>query len=275
MRQYLDALSAILEDGDRRGDRTGVGTLALFGVPLTFDLREGFPTVTTKKLFFKTMARELLWFISGSSDISILQEQGVHIWDDDVSKEAWQTKARFPTDAGRIYGVQWRGWTSPDGRYVDQLAEVIEGIKQNPFGRRHVVTAWNPGEISQMALPPCHMFYQFSVSSDGRLSLNMYQRSCDMMLGVPFNIASYALLLSMVAQVADLQPGTLKLFLGDAHIYLNHLEGARRQISREPLPLPTLWLNPEVRLIDEFTMDDIELRGYECHPHIKLPLNTG
>lgn len=272
MKQYLDALRYILERGDERLDRTGVGTKAAFAIPIRFEMADGFPAVTTKKLAFRQVAAELLWFLRGSSDVKELQKMGCHIWDANADAPYWKPRACFEGDLGRIYGVQWRRWRAPDGREIDQLAEVVGRIKTDPYDRRLVVTAWNPGELEMMALPPCHMFFQFFVRTDGTLSLSMYQRSCDMFLGVPFNIASYALLLHMVAQVTGLAPGELTLVLGDAHIYLNHLEQVKEQLSREPYPLPELRLNPNVKSLDDFALEDIELANYRHHPAIPAPL---
>ncbi|MBI4018044.1 MAG: thymidylate synthase [Candidatus Aenigmarchaeota archaeon] len=271
MQQYLDVLRDVLENGNDRPTRTGISTRAVFGRQMRFGMNDGFPAVTTKKLAFESLKAELLWFISGSSDVKDLQKLGCHIWDANAEAQYWKHKARFPGDLGRIYGVQWRQWMSPSGRTVDQLAQVIENIKDNPGSRRHVVMAWNPGEIGQMALPPCHVFFQFFVA-DEKLSLSMYQRSCDMFLGVPFNIASYSLLLHMVAQVCGLKANEFIHMLGDTHIYHNHFEQVKEQLKRKPLPLPRLWLNPEVKSIDGFRMDDIKLLDYQHHPPIKAPM---
>lgn len=271
---YLDVLQEILDTGADRGDRTGTGTRALFGKTMRFDLSQGFPAVTTKKLAFKAVKSELLWFLEGSSDDNRLKELNGSektIWTANAEADYWKAKAKFPGDLGRVYGVQWRKWQKPDGSTVDQIAEVIEGIEKDPNGRRHIVTSWNPGELDQMALPPCHMFFQFFVAN-GKLSLYMHQRSCDMFLGVPFNIASYALLLAMVAQVTGLEQGELVHSLGDAHIYNNHFDAVKEQLSRDPLPSPTLWLNPEVKDIDSFTMDDIKLVDYKSHDAIKAEM---
>lgn len=252
-------------------DRTGVGTRALFGLQMRFNMNDGFPALTTKKLAFKAVKSELLWLIEGSdSDERLKELNGTEktIWSANAESEYWKPKAKFPGDMGRIYGVQWRAWRKPDGGTVDQLAEAIEKIKRNPSDRRILVTAWNPGELDEMALPPCHMFFQFFVA-DGKLSLFMHQRSCDMFLGVPFNIASYSLLLHMVAQVTKLTPHEFIHSLGDAHIYHNHFEQVQEQVSRTPLKPPTLWLNPEVTDIDSFTMNDIRLENYESHPPIR------
>lgn len=271
MLQYLSVLKNILENGTDRDDRTGVGTRAVFGMQMRYNLTDGFPALTTKKLAFNTVKAELLWFLSGSSDVRELQKLGCHIWDANAEAPYWKDKARFPGDLGRVYGVQWRSWQAPGGKTVDQIHEVIERIKKNPYDRRLIVSAWNPGELEQMALPPCHAFFQFFVAG-GKLSLQMYQRSCDMFLGVPFNIASYALLLCMVAQVTGLEVGEFVHTLGDAHIYLNHFEQVREQVNREPYSLPKLWLNPEIKNIDNFKMDDIKLLDYECHPAIKAEM---
>lgn len=272
--QYLDLLQNILNDGSDRSDRTGVGTRALFGQQMRFDMANGFPAVTTKKLAFKAVKSELLWFLEGSNDDNRLKELNGSektIWTANGEADYWKPKAQFPGDLGRIYGVQWRSWKKPSGETVDQLGEVIEKIKTNPYDRRLIVTAWNPGELDEMALPPCHMFFQFFVA-DGKLSLFMHQRSCDMFLGVPFNIASYSLLLHMVAQVTNLTPGEFIHSLGDTHIYNNHFDQVKEQLTREPLDPPTLWLNPKVKDIDSFTMDDIKLENYEHHDPIKAPM---
>ena len=271
MKRYLDALKYILENGIDRQDRTGTGTKAIFGMQMRFNLQDGFPALTTKKLNFNSAKAELIWFISGSSDVKELQKLGSHIWDANAESDYWKPKARFPGDLGRIYGVQWRNWKSPDGKEIDQLANAIKLIKENPTSRRIIVTAWNPSEIEQMALPPCHAFFQFFVANN-QLSLQMYQRSCDMFLGVPFNIVSYSLLLHMVAQVTGLKPAEFIHTLGDAHIYHNHFEQVKEQLSRKPFPLPKLWLNPDIRNIDDFTMDDIKLENYQHHPSIKAEM---
>jgi len=271
MKQYLDALRYIMEQGVDREDRTGIGTRAVFGMQMRYDMSDGFPAVTTKKLAFQTLTAELLWFISGSRDVRELQRMGCHIWDANATADYWLPKSEFEGDVGRIYGVQWRSWRTPNGTEIDQLKQVIRQIKEKPYSRRHLVSAWNPGELDQMALPPCHILFQFFVAED-TLSLHMIQRSCDMFLGVPFNIASYSLLLHMVAQVTDLQPGEFIHTLSDAHIYHNHFDQVQTQLSRTPKPLPQLRLNTDVREIDEFTMDDIHLDKYDHHPSIKAPM---
>lgn len=279
MKQYLDALRHVLENGADRKDRTGVGTRAVFGMQLRFNMEDGFPAVTTKKLPWKSVASELLWFIEGSDDERRLAEilHGTRdsgkstIWTANAEADYWKQKAKFTGDLGRVYGVQWRRWKAPDEREIDQLANAISTIKENPASRRIIVTAWNPGEIEQMALPPCHAFFQFFVVN-GKLSLQMYQRSCDMFLGVPFNIASYSLLLHMIAKITNLQPYEFVHTLGDAHIYHNHFEQVKEQLSRKPLPLPKLWLNPNIKSINDFKMDDIKLEGYTFHPPIKAEM---
>lgn len=260
------------EGVDRKG--RNATTRALFAIPMRFNLEEGFPAVTTKKLAFKGVKGELLWFLEGSSDDNRLKEimgSDHTIWTDNANSDYWKPKAKFEGDLGRIYGVQWRNWQTPDGRVVDQLKNAIEKLKTNPSDRRLIVSAWNPGEIDDMALPPCHMLFQF-FAADGKLSLHMVQRSCDMFLGVPFNIASYALLLSMVAQIVEMKPYECILTLNDAHIYHEHFEAVKEQLSREPLSLPTLKLNPEIKDIDKFTMEDIALENYQSHPAIKAQM---
>ena len=271
MKQYLDALKHVLENGTDKQNRTGTGARAVFGMQMRFNMNDGFPAVTTKKLAFNSMKAELLWFIKGSSDVKELQKLGCHIWDANAEADYWKPKARFSGDLGRIYGVQWRKWKNPDGKEVDQLTEAIKKIKEEPFSRRIIVNAWNPGELEQMALPPCHTFFQFFVA-DNKLSLQMYQRSCDMFLGIPFNIASSSLLLHMIAQVTNLEPHEFVHTLGDCHIYLNHFNQVKDQLKREPLPLPQLKLNPNIKNIDDFKMEDIELVNYEHHPAIKAPM---
>ena len=252
MRQYLDVLRKALESGVERDDRTGTGTRAIFGEVLRFRMRDGFPAVTTKRLAFRSVLAELLWFIAGSSDVSELHALGTHIWDGNAYAPYWTPKARFEGDAGRNYGQQWRDWIAPDGRHVDQLADVIRGIRERPESRRHVVTAWNPGELDATSLPACHALFQLFVA-DGRLSLMMYQRSCDLFLGVPFNIAQYAVLLHLIAQIAELVPDELVHVLADAHVYRDHFDAAREQLGREPFPPPTLVLDPSLRSLDGVT----------------------
>jgi thymidylate synthase len=273
MRVYLDILDKVMKEGIDREGRNGA-TRALFGQTMRFDLSQGFPAVTTKKLAFKAVKSELLWFLEGSNDDNRLKELNGSertIWTDNAEAPYWTPKAKFPGDLGRVYGVQWRNWQTPDGRKTDQVAELVEMLKKDPHSRRLIVTAWNPGELDQMALPPCHMFMQCFVA-DGKLSMIMHQRSCDLFLGVPFNIASYSLLLSMLAQVTGLKVGEFVHSLGDTHIYHDHFDAVAEQLTREPLPLPQLWLNPDVMEIDKFTMDDIKLVGYESHPPIKAKM---
>ncbi len=279
MKQYLDALKYVLENGIDRQSRTGIKTRALFGMQMRFNMEDGFPAVTTKKLQWKSVVSELLWFIEGSDDERRLAEilhgtrdkEKTTIWTSNAQADYWKPKARFDGDLGRIYGVQWRKWKVPDGREIDQLAEAIRLIKENPTSRRIIVNAWNPGELQEMALPPCHAFFQFFVANN-KLSLLMYQRSCDMFLGVPFNIASYSLLLHMVAQVSGLKPAEFVHVLADAHIYHNHFEQVKEQLIRKPFPLPKLWLNPEIKNIDDFAMVDIKLENYQHHPPIKAEM---
>jgi len=270
MKQYNNLLKKVLEEGADRETRNGK-TRALFGLQMRFNMADGFPAVTTKKLAFKAVKSELLWFIEGSNDDNRLKELNSSertIWTDNAEAPYWAPKAKFPGDLGRVYGVQWRKWQGPNGKVVDQIAEVIEKIKTDPTNRRLIVSAWNPGELDQMALPPCHMFFQFFVAN-GKLSLLMHQRSCDMFLGVPFNIASYSLLLAMVAQVTNLVPHEFVHSLGDAHIYHDHLDAVKEQLSREPLTLCSLKLNPSVKNINDFKMEDIELENYQSHPPIR------
>jgi thymidylate synthase len=252
----------VLEQGVRKEDRTGTGTLSVFGHQMRFDLRDGFPLVTTKKLHLRSIIHELLWFLRGETNVAYLKENGVSIWDE------WADETG---ELGPIYGYQWRSWPSADGGAIDQIAQVVEQIKTNPDSRRLIVSAWNVGQIEQMALPPCHAFFQFYVA-EGRLSCQLYQRSADIFLGVPFNIASYALLTLMIAQVTDLEPGEFVHTFGDAHLYSNHLDQATTQLAREPYPLPTMRLNPVVRSIFDFRFEDFELIGYQAHPHIKAPV---
>ncbi|HEY2751460.1 thymidylate synthase [Phenylobacterium sp.] len=260
-RQYLDLLADILANGVKREDRTGTGTLGVFGRQMRFDLARGFPLLTTKKLHRKSIILELLWFLRGDTNIRWLQERGVSIWDE------WADETG---ELGPVYGKQWRSWTAPDGRVIDQITAVVDGLKTNPTSRRHIVSAWNPAEVEDMALPPCHCLFQFFVA-DGKLSCQLYQRSADVFLGVPFNIASYALLTMMVAKVTGLEPGEFVHTLGDAHLYLNHLEQAREQLRREPLPLPLLEIAERDDLF-AFEYDDFKLRGYRAHERINAPI---
>jgi thymidylate synthase len=301
MKQYLDALRQVLEHGEQRDDRTGVGTRSLFGLQQRYNLSESFPAVTTKKLAWRACVGELLWMIEGSGDERRLAEitHGTSdgtatIWTPNALAPYWKPKSKFEGDLGRVYGVQWRHWRThqhraagsyvndfghsysvPAGvveREVDQLKDLIAGLKKDPFGRRHVLTAWNPGELDQMALPPCHVFAQFYVSRDRKLSCQMYQRSCDMFLGVPFNIASYSLLTHLIARTCDMAVGEFVHVLGDAHIYLNHVEQVKEQLDREPLPAPQLLLNPNVTDIFDFKMSDITLEGYTSHASIRAEM---
>jgi thymidylate synthase len=301
MKTFLNALQQTLDTGTTRTDRTGTGTISLFGMQQRYDLSAGFPAVTTKKLAWRAVVSELLWFIEGSGDEKRLREilhgsaesSKTTIWTANATAPYWQPRAKFEGDLGRVYGVQWRHWRTPvehkqetfkdefgtsynrqgsvHFQEVDQLVELINGIKADPYGRRHILSAWNPGELKSMALPPCHCFAQFYVA-DGKLSCQMYQRSCDMFLGVPFNIASYSLLTHMIAQVCGLGVGEFVHTLGDAHVYLNHVDQVREQLSREPLAAPTLWLNPDITDITKFTMADIRLDGYESHGAIAAPM---
>ena len=301
MIQYLNALKQVLEQGEVRDDRTGVGTIGLFGMQQRYNLADAFPAVTTKKLAWRACVGELLWMLEGSGDERRLAEithgtsdGTVTIWTPNAQAPYWKPKAKFEGDLGRVYGVQWRKWktyikhsgesfksdtgswftstTSVEEGAVDQIHSLINGIKNDPYGRRHILSAWNPGELSAMALPPCHILAQFYVSKDGRVSCQMYQRSCDMFLGVPFNIASYSLLTHLIAQVCDLAVGEFVHVLGDAHIYLNHVEQVKEQLQREPLPGPQLRLNPDVRDITKFTMADISLEGYTSHGAIQAEM---
>jgi len=285
---YLSSLKNILENGDDRPDRTGVGTRSIFGLQMRFNLEDGFPAITTKKLAWRAVVSELLWFIEGSGDELRLREilhgsrfsEKKTIWTDNAQAPYWVKKRlqRHPGDLGRVYGVQWRRWRKPLIRINkvvlqnhDQLLELISGLKEDPYSRRHIISAWNPGELDFMALPPCHMMAQFYVNN-GKLSCQMYQRSADMFLGVPFNIASYALFTHMIAQVCNFEVGDLIITIGDAHIYANHFDQVKEQLAREPLPLPTLKLNPEISVITDFEMEDIELEGYQSHDAIKAPM---
>jgi thymidylate synthase len=301
MKTYLDAMKEVLSKGTTKSDRTGTGTISLFGMQQRYDLAQGFPAVTTKRLAWKSVVSELLWFIEGSGDERRLREllhgsaesSKTTIWSANATASYWAPRAEYPGDLGRVYGVQWRHWRTPvehksetfkddfgsqynrEGsvhfKEVDQLKNLIDGIKRDPHGRRHILTAWNPGELESMALPPCHCFAQFYVNN-GKLSCQMYQRSCDMFLGVPFNIASYSLLTHLIAQVCNLEVGEFVHVLGDAHIYLNHVEQVNEQLTREPLPSPQLWLNPDIRDITKFTMADIRLDGYQSHDAIKAEM---
>ncbi|MBX3171314.1 MAG: thymidylate synthase [Candidatus Eremiobacteraeota bacterium] len=262
MHEYLRVLREVRERGIFKEDRTGTGTLSLFGAQMRFDLAAGFPAVTTKKLHMKSILYELLWFLRGDTNVHWLQQHGVSIWDEWADSEG---------NLGRIYGAQWRSWRRPDGATIDQIRQVVEGLQKNPDSRRHIVSAWNPGELDEMSLPPCHAFFQFYVAQ-GRLSCQLYQRSADLFLGVPFNIASYAALTMMMAQVCGLQLGDFVHTLGDAHIYSNHLEQVDLQLSRTPNPLPTLKLNPERRQLEDFEYEDFELINYQHHPAIKAPV---
>jgi len=261
-RQYLDLLAEVLQNGARKTDRTGTGTLSVFGRQLRFNLADSFPLLTTKKLHTKSILVELLWFLRGDTNIKWLQERGVSIWDEWADENG---------NLGPVYGYQWRHWRTPDGREIDQISEVIKNLKNKPDSRRHIVSAWNPADVDKMALPPCHALFQFYVAN-GRLSCQMYQRSADLFLGVPFNIASYAALTLMVAQVTDLRPGEFVLTLGDAHIYLNHLEQVREQLARSPRAFPRLKLNPAVRELLDFRYEDFTLEGYDPHPAIRAPI---
>jgi len=262
MRQYLDLLEHVLKTGVEKRDRTGVGTLSVFGHQARYDLADGFPLMTTKKLFTKAIIYELLWFLRGDTNVRWLQERGVTIWDE------W---ADAHGELGPVYGHQWRSWPMPEGGTIDQIANLVRDLKVNPDSRRHIVTAWNPADVPKMALPPCHCLFQFYVAN-GRLSCQLYQRSADIFLGVPFNIASYGLLTTMIAQVVGLKPGEFVHTLGDAHLYLNHLDQAREQLARKPYPLPTMRLNPEVKDIFDFKYEDFKLENYQAHPTIKAEI---
>lgn len=301
MNTYLAALQEVLNKGTEKTDRTGTGTISHFGMQQRYNLAESFPAVTTKKLAWRSVVSELLWFIEGSGDERRLAEilhgtrdpSKTTIWSGNAGADYWTPNAKYEGDLGRVYGVQWRKWRTPvehtqetfrddfgttynrqgsvHFKEVDQLMQLIDGIKQDPHGRRHILSAWNPGELKAMALPPCHILAQFYVS-DGKLSCQMYQRSCDMFLGVPFNVASYSLLTHLIAKVCDLEVGEFVHVLGDAHIYLNHVEQVKEQLKREPLPAPQLWINPDIKDITKFTMDDIKLVGYESHAAIKAEM---
>jgi thymidylate synthase len=262
MKPYLDLMRHVLENGVQKEDRTGVGTLSVFGYQMRFNLGEGFPTVTTKKLHLRSIIYELLWFLQGDTNIRYLKEHGVSIWDEWADEQG---------NLGPVYGHQWRSWPTADGQTIDQMNKVVRELKANPDSRRHIVSAWNVGEVDRMALPPCHTLFQFYVAQ-GRLSCQLYQRSADIFLGVPFNIASYALLTMMVAQVTGYRPGEFVHTFGDAHLYCNHLEQARTQLARHPLPLPSMKINPEVDDLFSFRFEDFELVNYQYHPHIKAPI---
>jgi len=262
MQQYLDLMRHVLEHGQDKSDRTGTGTRSVFGWQMRFNLADGFPVLTTKKLHLRSIIHELLWFLQGDTNIGYLKDNGVRIWDE------W---ADANGDLGPVYGHQWRHWPARDGGEIDQIKQLLHSLQHNPDSRRHIVTAWNPTDVDRMALPPCHCLFQFYVA-DGRLSCQLYQRSADIFLGVPFNIASYALLTLMLAQVCGYRPGDFVHTLGDAHLYSNHFEQARLQLQREPRPLPTLWINPEVRDLFAFRFEDFRLDGYDPHPHIAAPV---
>ncbi|MEC8210160.1 MAG: thymidylate synthase [Pseudomonadota bacterium] len=262
MLQYLTLLEKVMSEGVTRDDRTGTGTKSIFGYQMRFDLSKGFPLLTTKKLHLRSIIHELLWFLSGDTNISYLKENGVSIWDDWADENG---------DLGPVYGYQWRSWQTPDGRHIDQIKNLVEQLKNNPDSRRHIITAWNPADVEDMALPPCHCLFQFYIA-DGKLSCQLYQRSADIFLGVPFNIASYALLTMMLAQVLELEQGDFVHTLGDAHLYLNHLEQAQTQISRLPGALPTMKINPEKKDIFDFVFEDFSLENYEAQPHIRAPI---
>jgi thymidylate synthase len=262
MQQYLDLMRHVRDHGIRKEDRTGTGTVSVFGYQMRFDLSQGFPVVTTKKLHLRSIIHELLWFLQGDTNIRYLHENGVSIWDEWADENG---------DLGPVYGHQWRSWPASNGGAIDQISQLIEQIRNNPDSRRLMVSAWNPADVDAMALPPCHCLFQFYVA-EGRLSCQLYQRSADIFLGVPFNIASYALLTQMIAQVVGLEPGDFVHTFGDAHLYSNHMEQVETQLAREPLPLPSMKLNPEVKSVFDFRYEDFELVGYEAHPHIKAPV---
>ena len=277
MKTYLQLLQDILDQGTRKDDRTGTGTISLFGYQMRFNLADGFPCVTTKKLHLRSIIHELLWFLKGDTNIAYLNENGVSIWDEWADEDG---------NLGPVYGAQWRNWITPDGRHIDQLSQLLQDLRSRPDSRRHIITAWNPSVLPDetrspqenaraglQALPPCHMMFQFHVAN-GRLSCQMYQRSADVFLGVPFNIASYALLTMMIAQVLDLEPGDFIISLGDAHIYLNHLEQVRTQLARDPYPLPAMRINPDKKDLFEFEYDDFDLQDYQCHAGIKAPISV-
>ena len=259
MKQYLTLLNHVMQHGTVKSDRTGTGTISVFGYQARYDLSEGFPVLTTKKLHLRSIIHELLWFLQGDTNIKYLKENKVRIWDEWADENG---------DLGPVYGHQWRSWPTPDGKHIDQISQVVDSIKNTPDSRRHIVSAWNVADVNNMALPPCHMMFQFYVA-DGKLSCQLYQRSADLFLGVPFNIASYALLSMMMAQVCDLEVGEFIHTLGDAHIYMNHIEQVGLQLSREPKKLPEMYINPEVKSIFDFKYEDFELRNYDPHPHIK------
>lgn len=263
MKEYLDLLKLVLENGNERSDRTGVGTIGVFGAQARFNLRDAFPLLTTKKLHTRSIIHELLWFLKGDTNVKYLHENNVSIWDEWADKDG---------NLGRIYGAQWTDWRAPDGRSINQIKQVENSLKKDPFGRRHIVCAWNPGELDKMALPPCHAMFQFYVSADGELSCQLYQRSADLFLGVPFNIASYAMLTMMMAQVCGYKAGEFVHTFGDLHIYKNHLDQVRLQLSREPRPLPKLVLNPERKRLEDFVFEDFSIQGYDPYPAIKAPI---
>jgi len=280
MKVYHDLLEDILKNGESRDDRTGVGTISVFGRQLRFDLDSGFPAITTKKLAWKACVGELLWFLEGSRDERRLaeithgsKEGTVTIWTPNALAPYWKSKSKFEGDLGKVYGVQWRKWESPRwGKLVDQISHLVDRLKTDPFSRRHMISAWNVGELNDMVLPPCHVMSQYYVSKDNKLSCHMYQRSVDVFLGLPFNIASYALLTHMLSQVCDLKVGELIISTGDTHIYKDHLEQVNQQLQRQEYPLPKLWLNPNINNIDSFTMDDIKLQNYKSHDSIKAKM---